>query len=314
MVLRAPEDRLADRGRRVVQRGCGLAHRVAGQDLRVVGRGRHDVVAHVDEGDELRVVLLRQPPLERRGRLERLVEAPFHLIRRELDGVEGEVVAGVGRLVERERRRVRVDIHARGVGRAEVVERSESGERRHHRPALGGAQRAVLGADIHDQELAVPRERRARIRASAARRPAGIRWCRSRPAGTVVTFCTTAAGATAAGTGRSRGRIALNELGDHERGDDGQEPEDAADGHQQRAPRRRRAGLESLCPFALFCPALLAGLLVGHVAPYRSGAVKEYFGSVPPSGESAPATQYRTCAISMPRAIDTGTEMIRTNR
>ncbi len=89
------------------------------------------------------------------------VYCPSFIVRRlELGPGERHVVAGVAGAVERHGRGVREHVLAGGRGRAEVRPGAEPGQRDDHRPALGRAERAVLGADVQHLRLAVGGQRR----------------------------------------------------------------------------------------------------------------------------------------------------------
>ena len=84
----------------------------------------------------------------------------------DLDRGERQVLAGVRGAVERPGRRVRVRlglagaVRGRGVDGAEPGERAEPAQGHDHRPALGRAVGAVLGAHVEHLGLAVGRQRR----------------------------------------------------------------------------------------------------------------------------------------------------------
>ena len=191
-----PPVALADGGgERVGGAVHGLGHRAGGigqgrgdlvprhalQDRRVIARAHgHEPVADHEERDGaglrrvgLHVVGLQQGLLGGGGRVERAVAARGALVRVRLHAGEGQHVAGVGGPVERERLGLREGFGLdRRLRAAQVREAAEPTEGHHERPALGGAEGAVLGADVEDLGLAVLFERRRSRRQRLRRRDA----------------------------------------------------------------------------------------------------------------------------------------------
>jgi cytochrome bd ubiquinol oxidase subunit II len=164
-VVGRPVDRLGDRAGRVMQRGRDLVPGLARQHLRAgAGPGDRELVAEVHERDRTAGVVLADQGLLGGGRrLERHVPERGALVRHVgglLHRRERQVLAGVGRLVERPGRRVREHVGAGGVRGVQVRERAEPAQRHHHRPPLERAVRAVLRAQVEHLRLAAGSQRR----------------------------------------------------------------------------------------------------------------------------------------------------------
>src|SRR6478609_4858512 len=144
--------RLADVGGGVLDAGddlvVGLALEGVGVDRRAVGGvgaavgDPRDAAAGVELLEEREVLAVQG--------LQRLLVAVLGL-----DGLERDDVAGVLRVLEGERRGVRVDVVARARRLGDTGERAKTGQRTDERPARHRAERAVLGADVEHLRLAV---------------------------------------------------------------------------------------------------------------------------------------------------------------
>ena len=160
-----PVRALRDRARLVAQRGGHLGPGLALQQLRVVLRAVDQVLAaQVDERDGTvlaglhvgRVVVLAEQLVLRAGR--RLQVAALGQALR-LHRGERQVLAGVVRAEEGQRRGARVHVGAGRVDAVQPGERAEPAQRLHHGPPLGRAVRAVLGAHVEDLGLAARGQR-----------------------------------------------------------------------------------------------------------------------------------------------------------